>query len=87
MSEQTTQSVPVQKILVVDSGGYGFNILTTLDGETWLCAWRRKWMNEHERDLHLERLRRQQPQAEERWITDFYGRIPQDWLTPTTRVI
>lgn len=80
------QGAQVTRILVVDHAGNGFNILTTDDNETWL-AFRRRPFNEAFRDMVLDRLQRDYPNAAVRWVNDFYGRIPEDWLQPGTRVL
>lgn len=80
------QGAQVTRILVVDHAGNGYNILTTHDNITWL-AFRRRPFNEALRDKVLERLRWDYPDAAVRWVNDFWGRIPEDWLQEGTRVL
>ena len=88
---ETTNSevaaTPMQKILMCDLAGNGFNILWTLDGQTWVNTRRSRPMNAAERDHWMERFEREQPQAEVRRVEDFYCRIPVDWCVPGARVI
>lgn len=79
-------ATPMKRILVCDLAGYGYSILWTLDGQTWINTSKRPF-NAAERDGYLSRWAREQPQAEVRHVEDFYCRIPADWVVQGARVI
>ena len=86
-TEPTTKGTPMQKILVCNLQGYGFSILWTLDGVTWIRASRLRPFNAVERDRWLAKYCEEQPQAEVRTVEDFYCRIPADWAQKGTRIL
>lgn len=80
-------ATPIQKVLVIDHAGNGFNILWTLDGQTWV-AHRKRPFNASDRDKALNTLGQYySPDTQTRQIIDFYGRIPADWLAEGARVV
>jgi hypothetical protein len=87
MNYESPAMKSIQKVLVIDHAGNGFNVLWTLDGQTWVPH-RKRPFNASDRDKALAYLTQfYTPETQVRNIEDFYGRIPEDWLTEGARVV
>jgi len=79
--------VPVTDVIIFDTT-CGHVIVETTDRKTW-CNFhgRNALLNNHSRDLIIERMEREQPQARIHHVRDFSCRIPAHLLRDGARVI